>query len=286
MKTLVRNPMRRETLAALWTAAFAVLMTGLVSGVWGALLLANLATSPAVPWAAAVMAPLLWALWAYLGGRWAPRGTQAARRRLLRGGALPAPVAAWAVAAGVAWVVALAGFWIVLHRLIAAPGNPLADVSRLPPVTVAVSLVMAAVSGSVSEVAGFRGYFQGALERRGLGALSVLSAALVMAPIHAQTQGFVWPTLLFYLLVDTMLGALTYVTQSIRPGIVVHAIGLFVFFAIIWPADAHRQLIWANGPDGGFWLGVAQTLVFAAFGAMAFVRLMRRARRPTSDKPA
>ena len=269
--------MLRETLTALWTAVFAILMTGLVSGVWGGLLLANLATSPAVPWAALVMALLLWALWSYLGGRWAPRRTQTARRTLLRGGALPAPVAAWAVAAGVAWVIALAGLWIVLHRLIASPGNPLADFSRLPPLTVAVSLIMAAVSGAVSEEAGFRGYFQGALERRGLGALSVLVAALVMAPIHAQTQGFVWPTLLFYLLVDGMLGALAYVTRSIRPGIIVHAIGLFVFFAFIWPQDAHRQLIWAKGADAGFWLGVVQTAVFAALGGLAFLRLTKLA---------
>jgi membrane protease YdiL (CAAX protease family) len=273
-----------ETLAALWTAVFAILMTGLVSGTWGGLLLANLATTPSIPWAAVVMALLLWALWSYLGGRWAPQGTQAARRRLLRGGALPTPVAVWAVAAGVAWVVALAGLWVVLHRLVAAPGNPLADFSRLPPVTVAVSLVMAAVSGAVSEEAGFRGYFQGALERRGLGALSVLVAALVMAPIHAQTQGFVWPTLLFYLLIDAVLGALAYVTGSIRPGVVVHAIGLLVFFAFVWPADAHRQLIWASGADAGFWLSLAQALVFAALGAVAFVRLTRLAARPANDK--
>jgi membrane protease YdiL (CAAX protease family) len=277
--------MRRETITVLWTAVFAVLMTGLTSAIWGGLLLANLATTPAIPWAAVAMALLLWALWSWLGGRGAPKGTQAARRTLLRGGPLPARVAAWAVAAGVAWVIALAGLWIVLHRLVAAPGNPLADFSKLPPFTVAVSLIMAAVSGAVAEEAGFRGYFQGALERRGLGALAVLVAALVMAPIHAQTQGFVWPTLLFYLLVDAMLGAIAYVTQSIRPGIVVHAVGLFVFFAFIWPQDAHRQLIWARGADAGFWLGIAQTVVFAALGGLAFIRLTKLAARvsPRAD---
>lgn len=271
--------MRRETLTVLWTGVFAVVMTGLVSEVWGALLLANLATAPMIPWAAAVMAAALWALWSWLGGRWAPRATHDARRKLLRGGALPPAVAAWAVAAGVLWVIALAGFWVVLHRLAAAPGNPFGDLSKLPPVTVGVSLVMAAISGGVSEEAGFRGYFQGALERRGLGAFAILAAALVMAPIHAQTQGFAWATLLFYLLVDGMLGALAYVTQSIRPGVVVHAIGLFVFFAFIWPQDAHRQLIWTSGPDAGFWLSVAQIVVFAALGGVAFARLVRRAKR-------
>ena len=278
--------MRRQTRTVLWTGVFAVLMTGLVSGIWGGLLLANLATTPAIPWAAAVMGLLLWALWSWLGGRWAPKTTQEARRKLLRGGPLPANVAAWAIGAGVLWVVALAGLWTLLHRLVAAPGNPFGDLSKLPPLTVAVSLTMAAISGAVSEEIGFRGYFQGALERRGLGALAILVAALVMAPIHAQTQGFVWTTLGFYLLVDGMLGALAYVTGSIRPGVVVHAIGLFVFFAIIWPQDAHRQLIWASGADAGFWLSLGQTVVFTALGALAFVRLTRLPARTTPQAPA
>jgi len=269
--------MRRETLTVLWTGAFAVVMTGGVSGVWGGLLLANLATTPGAPWAAAAMALILWALWSYLGGRWAPSSTRAARRRLLRGGPVSARIAGWAVAAGVLWVIALAGLWIVLHQLVPTPGNPLADFSRLPPLTIFVSLVMAAVSGAVSEEAGFRGYFQGALERRGLGGFAVLAAALVMAPIHAETQGFVWPNLLFYLLVDSMLGALAYVTRSIRPGIVVHAVGLFTFFAVVWPGDAHRHLLWAGGAGAGFWLTVVQTVAFAALGALAFAQLARLA---------
>jgi membrane protease YdiL (CAAX protease family) len=278
--------MRRETLTVVWTGAFAVVMTGLVSGVWGGLLLANLATAPAAPWAAPAMALILWALWSYLGGRWAPASTRSARQRLLRGGPVSARVAGWAVAAGVLWVVALAGLWIVLHQLVPTTGNPLADLSKLPPLTLFVSLVMAAVSGAVSEEAGFRGYFQGALERRGLGAFAIVAAALLMAPIHAETQGFVWPNLLFYLLVDGMLGAIAYVTQSVRPGIVVHAVGLFVFFAFIWPGDAHRRLIAAGGADIGFWTSVVQTVVFAALGALAFARLAWLANPPTARADA
>jgi membrane protease YdiL (CAAX protease family) len=268
----------KDTVTVVWTGVFAIVMTALVSGIWAGLLGANLATSPAIPWAAAAMGLVIWAVWAYLGGRFAPRGTQAARRALLRAAPLPAPVILWAIAAGVAWVISLAGFWIVLHRLVATHGNPQPDFSKLPKVTVVVSLAMAAISGGVSEEAGFRGYFQGALERRGLGALSILVAGLVMAPVHALTQGFVWPTILFYLLVDAMLGAMAYVTGSIRPGVVVHAIGLFVFFTLVWPQDAHRELVWTRGADVGFWLALAQTVLFAGLGALAFARLIRFAR--------
>src|SRR5690348_13041847 len=125
-----------RTATVLWCGVLAIALTILVSGIWTGLLGANLATSPQIPWAAAAMAPVIWALWSYLGGRFAPRGTEVARRTLLRGGPLPVPVTAWAIAAGVLWVVALAGFWAVLHRVVASPGNPGVDLARLPRTTV------------------------------------------------------------------------------------------------------------------------------------------------------
>jgi hypothetical protein len=53
---------------AVWTGAFAVVSTAVIGGVWTALLLANLKTSPSIPWAAGAMALILWAVWSWLGG--------------------------------------------------------------------------------------------------------------------------------------------------------------------------------------------------------------------------
>ncbi len=181
----------------------------------------------------------------------------------------------WASAAGLLGIVALAGFWIVLHALVRTPSNPLANVSQYPLLTVVIAFAMAGISGGVSEEAGFRGYFQGTLEKHGLGWGSVVIAALVMAPVHAETQGFVWPNMLFYLLVDVMLGALAYLTKSIRPGVVVHSIGLFVFFTLIWPTDAARPMFAAGGDHTWFWIHVGQTVVFAALSLAALIRLAR-----------
>jgi hypothetical protein len=64
--------------AIVWTGAFAVVMTALVSGVWTGLLVVNLKVSPAIPWATVVMAGLLWLLWSYLGGLLGPQGADAA----------------------------------------------------------------------------------------------------------------------------------------------------------------------------------------------------------------
>ncbi len=263
----------------LWTAGFAVVLTALSSVVWGGLLLVNLKFSAAIPWAAGVMAVISWASFAYCGGKWGPARTQAARRDYLRARPVSGALFATIVTAGVLCLVALSGLWIVLFQLVKAPGNSAADFSRYPLATVIVSLAMAAISGAVSEEAGFRGYFQGTLEKYLPGPFAILACALVMAPEHAATQGFVWTTMLFYLLSDAMLGTCAYIARSIVPGIVVHAIGLFAFFALVWPHDAERALIWQHGADLWFWLHAAQTLVFGGLGILTFVRAARLAQR-------
>ena len=46
-----------------------------VNGVWTALLIANVRTTPAIPWAVLAMAIILSLLWQYLNGRWAQAKT-------------------------------------------------------------------------------------------------------------------------------------------------------------------------------------------------------------------
>src|ERR1700731_2963466 len=96
----------------------ALVLTMVAGGVWSALLVANLATSPAIPWAVVVMGLILWLVWQYLGGRWGPRSTAEARRRSLRANPVSRQVFAWALAAGLLSIAALTGFWIVLFQLV------------------------------------------------------------------------------------------------------------------------------------------------------------------------
>jgi membrane protease YdiL (CAAX protease family) len=276
---LGRTPQHGALATISWTAAFAIVLTALVSGIWSALLLANLKISPTIPWSALIMAPLLWALWAFLRGNGGPKRTRDARRRYLRAVSLPGSLYVWAVIAGLLAVVFLAGLWTVLGQLVTVPGHRLPEFSQLPAVTVAVTLAMACIAGAVSEEAGFRGYFQGTLERYGFGAAAILLTALLMAPVHALTQGFVWPTMLFYLLVDAMLGALAYFTKSIGPGVMVHAVGLFAFFALVWPHDKDRHLIWQQGADSWFWIHVGQTILFAVLSIIALLHLAKLSRQ-------
>lgn len=63
---------------------------------------------------------------------------------------------------------------------------------------------------------------------------------------HAVTQGFAWPTLVFYLCADVMFGVMAYLTGSITPGIVVHSLGLLTFFTLVWSGDVLRQVVGAG----------------------------------------
>ena len=57
-----------RTLNVVAFGLLALAITILAGGIWSALLVTNLRSSPAVPWSVAAMALLLWLAWSYLGG--------------------------------------------------------------------------------------------------------------------------------------------------------------------------------------------------------------------------
>jgi membrane protease YdiL (CAAX protease family) len=244
-------------------------------GVWTGLLIANLRLSPSTPWAVLVMGVLLWALWRYLGGWGPPRANSETRHRLLRARAVPPPVFGWAIVAGLLSIVALAGFWIVLLQLVKVPLHNLPDFSKYPLQTVVAVIATACVVSSVPEEAGFRGYLQSFLEQRLPAAGAILLSSLVLAPGHCATQGFVWPVVLFYFLVDSMLGTMAYLTKSILPSVVVHFIGLLIFFTLVWPHDGTRPFVRDAGPGCWFWVHLAQFMVCGLLALVSFRRLTR-----------
>lgn len=259
----------------MWTGVLAFLLTVLTGGIWTALLVANLGTTPAIPWAAAAMAAVLWSMWSYLGGEWWPASTREARRRYLRASRVSARSFTWAILAGTLSIASLAGLWIVLFRTVRIPGNAVPEFSKYPVITVVSIVAMASLVSSVAEEAGFRGYFQVALESRFRAPVAIIIQALLIAPAHSLTQGFVWPIVLFYFLVDTMLGTSANLTRSIVPGLIVHTLGLLTFFGFIWPEDRQRISVWDSGADQWFWIHVVQAIVFGGLAVNAYMRLAK-----------
>ena len=264
-----------RTLNVVGFGLLALAITMLAGGIWSALLVTNLRSSPAVPWSVPAMALLLWLAWSYLGGSGWPRSTSEARRRYLRANRKSGQTYLWALVAGVLSVVALAGSWIALFRLVKMPPNALSDVSSYPRITVALMILMGSLVSPLMEEAGFRGYFQVALEREVPAPLAVVISSVVFALAHGPTQGFLWPKLLFYFLVGIAFGATAYLTNSTLPAIPVHFVGLLVFFTLIWPRDAARRLVLQSGTDNWFWIHAAQAIVFTVLAVWAFRRLAK-----------
>ena len=258
-----------------WRGALAVFLTLCAGGIWAALLVANLTTTPAIPWAVPAMALLLWLAWQYVGGRWWPGRTSDSRRRFLRANPVSGQTFAWAIVAGLLATVALTGLWIVLIQIARSPGNPVPDWSAYPVVTSVLVVAMASLVSSIAEEAGLRGYFQVSLERELPAPVAIVIVCLVISPGHGLTQGFVWTTILFYFFADLTYGVMAYLTDSILPGIVVHSLGLLTFFTLVWPNDAGRRLVWDGGTDVWFWIHGGQAIIAGALAIVAFTRLAR-----------
>ncbi len=274
--------------ALVWAGFLALLVAGFASVVWGILLVANLRSSPAIPWSVAVMAVVLWLLWQYLGGRGWPRSTSQARRALLRARLVPRRVLGWALLAGALALAALVGLWIVLVELTQAGGNPtLSAVSVAPPLTVALAIVMGSLVSSITEEFAFRGYAQVTLERAFPAVAAVVISSAFFMLWHGPTQGFAWSKLVFYFLVGVVFGTTASLTRSILPALPIHLAGDLIFFFLIWPHDATRPFVWRDGADLSFWLWVGQTITFTALAFLAFRNLARVCRSSVPEmRPA
>jgi|SRR5271165_667380 len=277
----------KKLLRTVWAALLAFLILGIGQGIWGALFVGNIRSTPSFPWAVPAMAVVLWFMWQYLGGRWWPHATSEKRRNLLRANRVPGEVLGWALLAGLLAIVALAGYWIVLSQLVRTPPNALADFSQYPALTAVLAIGMASLVSPVTEEAAFRGYCQVILEQEFAPPVAVLISSFFFCLAHL-TQGFFWPKLLVYFLVGILFGVTAYLTQSSLPALPVHIVGDLTFFLLVWPRDATRALFRAGGgANDWFWIHLGQAILFTALSVSAFLRLKRvvRIRASVDEKP-
>ena len=258
----------------------ALAITSFGGGIWTVLLLANLRTSPTIPWSVPLMGVLLWLFWNYLNGKGWPRSTAEARRNYLRANRTSVRTLLWASIAGLLSVVALAGYWIIFFRLVKMSPNAIPDTSSYPRLTVALMILMASMVAPLMEEASIRGYLQVALEREFRGPTAVVVSSAVFALAHFA-YGLVWPKLLFYFLVGVVFGATACLTNSTLPAIFPHVVGDLTFFTLIWPHDASRKMIIEGGTDTFFWIHVAQVVIFTVLAVWAFARLATASRQDT-----
>ena len=275
----------RSPLALAKLALVALVITLVPQGVWSALIAANLRASPAVPWSVLVMAVLLVVLAQYLRGQWGAKNTAAARRQSLRATRVSGEAFAWAGLAGALSITALVGVWIVLASVIRMPGSVLPDLSQYPWWTAVLAVAMGMMISPLCEQAGIWGYLQAGLEQHVSGTTAVIVTALVFALLPHPPAGMeLIPRVLFFFLIGLVFSTMARLTHSILPGLPVHAVGLLVFFVLVWPHDADRRLVTKAGTDWWFWMHVAQAIVFAGLGLLAFGRLAHVAAPPLRSR--
>ena len=294
--------MRGRDLTGSWkqlpTVVRALLSGGVMAAAgtlpWAFLVGLNLEHGSTFPWAVPPTALYLWFYWRYARGEGWPRSTADARRASCRANRLPDDVWGMAVLAGVLGLGALLLLQRVQSRLVTLPQQQDIDPSQYPFLTVIAWVAMSAVVAGVTEETSFRGYMQGPIERRHGVVIAILLTGSMFGFAHATHAEFALTLMPFYLGVAAVYGTLAYLTNSIYPGMLLHAggnvlaaLGLFATGTSEWQArPAGEPLIWQTGTDAGFWLTVASALIMTGAAMWAYVRLARVAREAGCTAPA
>jgi membrane protease YdiL (CAAX protease family) len=206
------------------------------------LLRVNFSLAPGLPWSTPVVVVYLWLYWQYLRGKGWPPSTSASRRAGLRARELSRPAWRWSLLAGGLGWAAVVALRIVAERLLAVP-SPSAHGSAAHPWILIVPYVLSASAvAGIAEEAGFRGYMQAPIERRHGPLVAILVVGVVFWLSHFSHfvgRGWLFLRMLwFYLAAAVVFGLLVHLTDSILPGIVLHATADVVGFGLwlAWPA--------------------------------------------------
>jgi len=267
-------------------AIVSVAITAYGQGIWGPLVVANLRLSPGVPWAAPLMAALLAGLILYLSGRGWPKGTSAARRRLLRWNAMPWPTFFLAIGAGLLALAAFGGLWIAASDLAHIPAGMQPKMTGVPLPSAIAFLIMSALAAPLSEEAAFRGYAMGLLEKAWNNAPAAIAGSTVLfAAVHVL-QGLDPVKLGLYFAAGLIFATVAYLTNSLYAAMAVHSAGDVIGFTVLWP---HDQQVHAMGfGDPMFLPALAALVAFTPLALLAFRRLAKVSaplRAPTVERP-
>lgn len=260
---------------------------------WAFLVTANTRHWPAVPWAVVPAALYLWVYWKYVTGWGPPASSSASRRLMCRANPLPPDAWPMAIVSGIVGLTAVELLQSITSRLVLLPQQREIDPSQFPVVTVALWVIMSAIVAGVAEEASFRGYIQGPIERRHGPVVAVLVTGSLFGFAHFSHPEVGLILMPYYLLVAAVYGATAYFTNSIYPGLVLHAGGnmlgtlnLLTRGASEWQASPPSvPLVWETGTDISFWMTIAG-FIAALAGAIAAFASLRRIVRSDARFPA
>ncbi len=253
-------------------------------GIWTGMIATYTRHPTAFPWYVPAMGAVLataaaWMKW----GRW-PHWGAVARREGVRLNAVPLKSFLLALAAGWSTFFAGAGAYVA-YRMTSGLGGEVP--MTLPPgsrASLVAGLAMAAIVAGVLEEVSVRGFIQGRLEKAYGVMPAILVSGLVWALFHTNHSYFATSPLNvaiwfgIFLLVSAMLGTIAHRTDSVLPGIVIHAgfdSTYFVSAGILQPKIAPLSYLETLASPHTFVLIGAGLAIVAIISWTAFFRATR-----------
>lgn len=191
----------------------------------------NLRLAPRVPIFLPFVLAGLAVFWAWLNGSWWPARTSAQRRMDLRGARPSAVIWFWSLVAGGLGMASVMSLALLTGRVVDLPAKayeaPL-DLSPYPWWTVLSFFLTVAITAGVVEEAAFRGYMLSQVSRRHGWVAGIALVAALFWLVHLS-HAYATPAFVpFFAAYSTLHGVLVFLTRSILPSVVLHAVGDFV----------------------------------------------------------
>ncbi len=251
---------------------FVILQLG--GSVPGALLVANLKLSPSIPWFLPATGIWLWLFWRYVNGWGWPQSTAEIRGLNIRARPLPVRVWFWSLFAGGLGMVSTMGIIFVASHFGNLPDRafqPPFEVSAYPPWTVASIFIAIAGTAGVVEEAAFRGHMLSMIQRRHGWVIGIAVVAVMFYAAHLSHAYATLAFAPFFVVYSALHGLLVYLTRSILPSVILHAVADVIVVPMqfgVLASPAQMTVV----THGGI------TLLFAAAAVPAFRRLAAVAR--------
>lgn len=225
-RRLERTWSRLPVLLRAVVAVFVILSIGQLPP--GLFLVIGLKYTPAFPWWLAATGIWLWLFWRYLDGRWWPTTTSRTRHDLFRAASLPAPVWVWALGAGSLGMISILAVALLTGFVADLPAEAYVapmNLSAYSSLTIFAFFLNLAATAGVVEEAAFRGYMISMVEKRYGWVIAITAAAILFFLVHLIHAYATVAFIPFFAAYSLLHGVMVYLTRSVVPSVVLHALG-------------------------------------------------------------
>ncbi|MDW3652132.1 MAG: CPBP family intramembrane glutamic endopeptidase [Bacteroidia bacterium] len=238
---------------------------------WSLLALANIKSTPSIPWAFPLMALCLWFIWNYLNGKWKPKSTQEKRQLWMRAYKLEPRKKLWAWISAILLGCSLLLLILISTRLIDFPSGQIEQIERISVysdfMVMALIIMTSVVAGVIEEIA-FRAYMQKPMENEYAPAIAILIVALFFSLLHLPNATIAPQLLLLFFLGSLGWGVLAYLTNSIIPGVIIHSLVDIISYFWLWQ---NLELAKSLAAENIFQEGIDKSFVLLLLFAVASI---------------